>query len=92
MTIGEDLIVVGPGTSRPIAVAVIGTGAIGQDLVSKIHRSPVLDCALVTGRNPESAGLRHARRLGYPVNAGEIGAILAAPRPFDVMFDATNAM
>jgi len=81
----------GPGTA-PISVAVIGTGAIGQDLVSKIHRSPVLACALVAGRNPESAGLRHAARLGYPTSAGGIDAILAAPAPFDVVFDATNAM
>ncbi len=31
-------------------------------------------------------------RLGYPVSADGIGAILAAPSPFDVVFDATNAM
>jgi acetaldehyde dehydrogenase len=73
-------------------VAVIGTGVIGQDLVSKIHRSPVLECALVAGRNPRSAGLRLAAGLGYPTSAGGIDAVLAAPRPFDVVFDATNAM
>jgi acetaldehyde dehydrogenase len=77
---------------RPATVAVIGTGVIGQDLVSKVHRSAVLDCGLVAGRNPQSAGLRHASRLGYPVSADGIGAILAAPRPFDVVFDATSAM
>ncbi|WP_441251511.1 acetaldehyde dehydrogenase (acetylating) [Kitasatospora sp. McL0602] len=83
----------GPVTAPPPAtVAVIGTGAIGQDLVSKIHRSPVLECTLVAGRNPESAGLRHAARFGCPVSAGGIDAVLAAPRPFDVVFDATNAM
>jgi acetaldehyde dehydrogenase len=76
---------------RPISVAVIGTGAIGQDLMSKIHRSSILDCALVAGRNPESAGLRHAARLGQPTTTGSIDAILEAPRPFDVVFDATNA-
>lgn len=76
----------------PITVAVIGTGVIGQDLVSKIHRSPVLECALVAGRNPESAGLRLAAGLGYPTSADGIDAVLAAPRPFDVVFDATNAM
>ncbi len=102
MTASEDVIAVGPSggfvppgqyrASHPIAVAVIGTGAIGQDLVSKVHRSGVLDCALVAGRNPESAGLRHASRLGYPTSADGISAILAAPRPFDVVFDATNAM
>ncbi|GLZ42799.1 acetaldehyde dehydrogenase (acetylating) [Actinokineospora sp. NBRC 105648] len=87
MTITEHV-----GTTEPVTVAVIGTGAIGQDLVSKVHNSPVLECALVVGRNPDSAGLRHAERLGYPTTAGGIDAILAAPRPFDVVFDATNAM
>ncbi|OKK18595.1 acetaldehyde dehydrogenase [Streptomyces sp. CB00455] len=75
----------------PAAVAVIGTGAIGRDLVSKVHRSPVLRCALVAGRNPDSAGLRYAAALGYPASADGIQAVLAAPAPFDVVFDATNA-
>ncbi|KUJ67112.1 acetaldehyde dehydrogenase (acetylating) [Streptomyces albus subsp. albus] len=81
-----------PVTVPPVTVAVIGTGAIGQDLVSKIHRSPVLECGLVAGRDPESAGLRHAARLGCPTSTDGIGAILAASRPFAVVFDATNAM
>ncbi|MEV7503943.1 acetaldehyde dehydrogenase (acetylating) [Streptomyces sp. NPDC093018] len=74
-----------------ISVAVIGTGAIGQDLVAKIRRSAVLDCALVAGRDPQSAGLRRAAGLGCPTSADGIAAILAAPRPFDVVFDATSA-
>ncbi|RZU52379.1 acetaldehyde dehydrogenase [Krasilnikovia cinnamomea] len=75
----------------PLTVAVIGTGQIGQDLVSKIDRSSWLDCRLVAGRNPDSAGLRHAARLGYPTTADGIHAVLAAERPFDVVFDATSA-
>ncbi|HZN70373.1 MAG TPA: acetaldehyde dehydrogenase (acetylating) [Micromonosporaceae bacterium] len=76
----------------PVYVAVIGTGVIGRDLVSKVHASRLLECALVAGRNPGSAGLRHAAALGYPTSAGGIDAVLAAPKPFDVVFDATNAM
>lgn len=76
---------------EPIIVAVIGTGVIGQDLVSKVHRSPMLECGLVAGRNPASAGLRHAAGLGYPVTAGGIGALLDQPRGFDAVFDATTA-
>ncbi|XVV06118.1 acetaldehyde dehydrogenase (acetylating) [Actinosynnema sp. CA-248983] len=72
-------------------VAVIGTGAIGRDLVGKIHRSPVLECALVAGRNPESEGLQHAARLGCPTSAEGIDAVLAAG-PFPIVFDATNAL
>lgn len=91
MTAVEGLTTARLTTVEPVTVAVIGTGAIGQDLVSKIHRSPVLECELVAGRNPESAGLRHAARLGYPTSAGGIDAILASAKPFDVVFDATNA-
>ncbi|MFE4514940.1 acetaldehyde dehydrogenase (acetylating) [Kitasatospora sp. NPDC056783] len=80
-----------PQVADPVTVAVIGTGAIGRDLVSKIDRSPALECLLVAGRNPESAGLRYAEDLGYPTTAGGIEALLAAPRPFDVVFDATSA-
>lgn len=80
-----------PDGVEPAGVAVIGTGAIGQDLVSKIDRLSVLDCRLVAGRNPDSAGLRHAARLGYPTTAVGIEAVLAAERPFDVVFDATSA-
>ncbi|WP_261424259.1 acetaldehyde dehydrogenase (acetylating) [Serratia proteamaculans] len=75
-----------------LSVAVIGTGAIGMDLVNKIHRSPWLHCGLLAGRNKDSAGLEIAARLGCPTSAGGIDAILAAPKPFDVVFDATNAM
>ncbi|SES48016.1 acetaldehyde dehydrogenase (acetylating) [Actinokineospora terrae] len=79
------------GLAGRIRVGVIGTGAIGQDLVSKLHRSPVLECALVIGRNAASEGLAYAARLGYPVSDGGIDAVLAADRPFDVLFDATSA-
>lgn len=75
-----------------LSVAVIGTGAIGMDLVNKIHRSPLLNCQLLAGRNKDSAGLEIAAQLGCPTSASGIDAILAAPKPFDVVFDATNAM
>jgi len=51
-----------------------------------------MSCRLVAGRDPESAGLRRAVRLGCPTSADGIRAVLAAPDPFDVVFDATNAM
>ncbi|OKI02591.1 acetaldehyde dehydrogenase (acetylating) [Streptomyces sp. CB02923] len=91
MSLGVGLMTARPDVVEPVTVAVIGTGAIGRDLVSKIHRSPALDCRLVAGRNPESAGLRYAERLGYATTAAGIEAVLAAARPFDVVFDATSA-
>ena len=75
-----------------LSVAVIGTGAIGMDLVNKIHRSPLLNCGLLAGRNKDSAGFELAAQLGCPTSAGGIDAVLASPKPFDVVFDATNAM
>jgi acetaldehyde dehydrogenase len=75
-----------------LSVAIIGTGAIGMDLVNKIHRSPQLNCGLIAGRHKDSAGLKDAARLGLPTSTCGIDAILASPKPFDVVFDATNAM
>lgn len=69
MTVSEDVAASRQAAAVPITVAVIGTGAIGQDLVSKIAGSRLLSCGLVAGRNPESAGLRHADRLGCPTTA-----------------------
>lgn len=80
-----------PDAAEPMTVAVIGTGAIGRDLISKIDRSPVLDCRLVAGRNPDSPGLRYAESLGCATTAAGIEGVLAAARPFDVVFDATSA-
>ena len=37
-------------------VAIIGTGNIGTDLLLKVQRSPLLECALFAGRNLDSAG------------------------------------
>ena len=37
--------------SEPLSVAVLGAGLIGIDLITKIRRSPALDCRLVVGRD-----------------------------------------
>lgn len=92
MTVTEQPGAHEPATVRRARVAVLGTGAIGRDLIHKIHNSPVLDCALVAGRSPQSDGLRLAADLGYSTDTGGIEAVLAAPEPFDVVFDATNAL
>lgn len=77
---------------EPVSVAVLGTGAIGQDLISKVHRSPWLTVGLAVGRRPESAGLQHARELGYATSARGIDAVLEDPDAYAVVFDATSAM
>ncbi|GAA0246038.1 acetylating acetaldehyde dehydrogenase [Saccharothrix mutabilis subsp. mutabilis] len=74
-----------------LSVAVLGAGLIGIDLMTKVLRSDRLDLGLVAGRDEATSGLRQAAQLGVPVATGGIGSIVAAERPFDVVFDATSA-
>ncbi len=77
---------------RPLRVGIVGTGNIGTDLLLKVERSPLLECALFVGRNLDSAGMRTARELGVPVSDRRIEAIAARPEDFDLVFDATSAL
>jgi len=74
-----------------LTVAVLGAGLIGIDLITKIRRSSSLDCQLVVGRDDQARGLRNAAEMGYLTAANGIESVVAATRPFDVVFDATNA-
>jgi acetaldehyde dehydrogenase len=80
------------GRSEALKVAVLGAGLIGIDLATKIRRSPSLDCQLVVGRDDQARGLRHAAELGFPTAANGIESLVSQTRPFDIVFDATNAM
>lgn len=75
-----------------LSAAVLGAGLIGVDLAAKIMRSRSLDCRLVVARADDTPGLRHAVRLGLPTAAGGVQSLVDAPDPFDVVFDATNAV
>jgi acetaldehyde dehydrogenase len=77
---------------RPLKTAVLGAGLIGVDLVTKIRRSPLLECDLVVARDDQARGLRLASALGCDTSAKGIDALLSRPEPFAVVFDATNAM
>jgi acetaldehyde dehydrogenase len=89
---GSEPLNLEPSNVGPLNVAVLGTGIIGMDLVAKIKRSAVLECGLVAGRNKRSQGLRYAAELGCATTADGIDALVGAPSPFDVVFDATNAV
>lgn len=78
--------------NKPLTVALLGAGLIGIDLLTRIERSPLLDCKLVAGRDDQARGLRLAAGLGYPTAGNGIHSVVAAPNPFDIVFDATNAM
>ena len=72
-------------------VAIIGTGNIGSDLLTKIQRSQWLTCVLFAGKNPDSRGIARARTMGIPVSDASIEAIIKNSRSIDIVFDATSA-
>ncbi|GII64835.1 acetaldehyde dehydrogenase [Sphaerisporangium krabiense] len=78
--------------SEPLRVAILGAGLIGIDLLTKVQRSAVLDCQLVVGRDDRAYGLRRAAALGCATAADGIRSLVAADRPFDIVFDASNAL
>lgn len=75
-----------------LSVAVLGTGLIGFDLATKVMRSDVLDLRLIAGREAATPGLRQAARLGMPTATRGIQSLLDTESPFDLVFDATNAV
>ncbi|BBY25368.1 acetaldehyde dehydrogenase (acetylating) [Mycobacterium stomatepiae] len=81
-------------TSQQFAVAIIGSGNIGTDLMLKILRGggPLTMAALI-GIDPTSDGLARAQRAGVPTSAQGVDGLLAMPG-FDqirLVFDATSA-
>ena len=61
-----------------IKVAIIGSGNIGTDLMIKILRlSKTLEVTALAGIDPQSEGLRLAKRLGVATTSGGISE---APR------------
>lgn len=78
-------------TPAKLAIAIIGSGNIGTDLLIKAKRSPWLECTLFAGRNFNSAGMKRANALGVPISDRGIEAIVANPELCDLVFDATSA-
>ncbi len=77
--------------SHKARVAILGTGNIGSDLLSKVQRSPYLECVLFVGQNPDSKGIIRAKAMGIPVSSDSIQAIVDAHKTIDIVFDATTA-
>ncbi|MFF2493807.1 acetaldehyde dehydrogenase (acetylating) [Agromyces sp. NPDC058064] len=76
------------------AVAIIGSGNIGTDLLIKVKRlSSTLHVAAMAGIDPDSDGLARARRLGVATTHEGVDGLVAMPEFADVelVFDATSA-
>jgi acetaldehyde dehydrogenase len=76
---------------KKIRAGIIGTGNIGCDLLVKVIRSPVLECSIFAGHNPDSEGIRFAEKLGIPVTLDSVRFIEDHPECCDIVFDATSA-
>jgi acetaldehyde dehydrogenase len=77
-----------------LAVAIIGSGNIGTDLMIKVLRySRHLRMGAMVGIDPQSDGLARARRLDVPVTADGIDGLVRLPGFSDIRiaFDATSA-
>lgn len=74
-----------------VKVAILGSGNIGADLMIKVRRSELLECAVLIGRNLSSPGLAKAQSLGIPISVEGINYIEKHPDCCDLVFDATSA-
>jgi acetaldehyde dehydrogenase len=76
------------------AVAIIGSGNIGTDLMIKILRSDgPLTVGAMVGIDPASDGLARAARMGVPITADGVDGLLGMPNfgGVKLVFDATSA-
>ncbi|MEM9877704.1 MAG: acetaldehyde dehydrogenase (acetylating) [Pseudomonadota bacterium] len=79
---------------RKTKVAIIGSGNIGTDLMIKIMRtSDHLEVAACVGIDPQSDGLKRAKRLGVAITAEGIDGLTKLPvwDQIGIVFDATSA-
>lgn len=75
-------------------VAIIGSGNIGTDLMTKIvGASKSLEMAAFVGIDPASDGFRRAAKFGVPYTSAGIDGLLEMPGFDDIriVFDATSA-
>ncbi|VVO82609.1 Acetaldehyde dehydrogenase [Pseudomonas fluorescens] len=80
--------------TKPVKVAIIGSGNIGTDLMIKILRhGENLEMGAMVGIDPKSDGLARAVRMGVATTAGGIDGLIALEgfKDIKIVFDATSA-
>lgn len=73
------------------AVAILGSGNIGTDLLIKIQRSKYLKYIVFAGRSINSQGMKKAISLGVNCSDKSIDCIIDHKDKIDLVFDATSA-
>lgn len=74
-----------------VRVAIMGSGNIGTDLMYKLKRSKVLEPTIMIGIDPDSQGLKRAKREGLIISHKSIDAVREYAGQFDIIFDSTSA-
>jgi acetaldehyde dehydrogenase len=72
-------------------VGIIGSGAIGTDLLAKIMRHHVLELGGIAGIDPASPGLERARALGVTTTSEGLEQLLVLAPEIALVLDATSA-
>ena len=72
-------------------IAIIGTGKIGADLLSKVNNSQNIVCSAFIGRREDSPGVKFAKSIGVPVFLNGYSVLEDIQGEIDWVIDATSA-